>query len=136
MIASLLFPFLRFCCDNDERIPHEGAEYESLCMVVIDMFTNNILVRDSLKKIDDADFMTLARLYIDLQATLLKRQKNALKALFVEQAIKHDLFSSSLLASALTEITLKVKNDDMPMEDLDFFLETALQIAKPSEKLN
>jgi hypothetical protein len=100
------------------------------------MFANNILVKENLKKIEERDFMTLARLYIDLQTTLLKRQKNSFKATFVERTTEHGLFSSALLAGALQDIGLKVKKDEVSMEDLDFFLETLLQIAKPSDKLN
>lgn len=85
LTVSLIFPFLRFCCDQDERIPHEGSSFSALCQLALDMFDRCILTKESLNKIDDRDFIELARIYVDLQASLLRRHKSALKDIFVER---------------------------------------------------
>ena len=88
MMVSLVFPFLRFCCDNEAKL--HGKE---LCSIVMEMFLKNVLVQGNLKKLSEQDFLSLVRLYMDLQATVLKQQKNAFKQMFVEQAAEHELFS-------------------------------------------
>jgi hypothetical protein len=57
-----------------------------------------------------------------------------LKDDFIEKA--QDLINSGQLAAALIEVVSKVKKEELSIEDLDFLIETLIQISKPSEKLN
>jgi hypothetical protein len=66
LTISLIFPFLRFCIDHDERIPHEGPTFTSLTHIALEMFDKCILTKETLTKIEDRDFIELTRLYVDL----------------------------------------------------------------------
>jgi hypothetical protein len=96
------------------------------------MFDKCILTKETLTKIEDRDFIELTRLYVDLQSTLLRKDKNGLKDIFVE---RHELFNSQLLANAVTDLKLKYKKEEATLDEVDFFIETMLQISKASEKL-
>ena len=63
---SLIFPFLRFVCDQDERIPHEGPTFANLCLLLLDMFDKCILTKETLVKIEEKDFIELTRFYVEL----------------------------------------------------------------------
>lgn len=132
-MVSLIFPYLRFCCDHDEIFNREAVRFGRLCAGAMEMM-EAIIQKESVRKIEEGDFLELARLYVELQSTLLKRHKNALKTLFVEKA--SELFTSAQLASAVEDIGTKVKRDELSLEDLDFLIETLLQVARPSDKLN
>ena len=89
----------------------------------MDMFDRCILTKESLTKIDDRDFVELVRIYVDLQASLLKRQKSTLKDIFVE---RQELYNSALLASAVSDLSIKMKKGEAPLDELDFFIETLI----------
>ena len=134
-MTSLVFPFIRFCCDNAEHLPQDTVDSEQLCSLVIDLFANNILLKVNIKKIDDQGFIEIFRLYIEAQSTFLKRVRETMKATFVQKSSDNDLFNSSQLANDLLDISSKVSKQELTFEELDLLLETLLQIAKPSEKL-
>lgn len=75
-------------------------------------------------------------LFIDLQATVLKKHKSQLKEIFVEKTVSLELFSSSAQAEPLQDISQKVIKGQLGTEDLNFMLEALIQVSKHSEKLN
>jgi hypothetical protein len=107
-MTSLVFPFIRFCCDNAEHLPQDTVDSEQLCSLVIDLFANNILLKVNIKKIDDQGFIEIFRLYIEAQSNFLKRVRETMKATFVQKSSDNDLFNSSQLANVLLDISSKV----------------------------
>ena len=89
----------------------------------------------NIKKIDEHDAVEIFRLYIEAQASFLKMSRETMKAIFVMKSAEHDLFSPSLLSSALHDISAKVTKQELTLEELDLLLETMLQISQPSDKL-
>lgn len=63
---------------------------------------------------------------------MLRRDKSALKDIFVT---RNELYSSVLLASAVNDLRLKFKKEEATLDEVDFFIETMLQIAGTSDKL-
>jgi len=63
---SLIFPYIRFICDHEERIPREGSTFANICLLLLDMFDQNILTKETLTKIEEKDFIELSRLYLEL----------------------------------------------------------------------
>jgi hypothetical protein len=64
-MTSLVFPFIRFCCDNSDYLPQDTVDSEQLCSLVIELFGNNILLLVNIKKIDEKGFVEIFRLYIE-----------------------------------------------------------------------
>ena len=91
-MTSLVFPFIRFCCENYEKLSQNLAELVNLSNLVRDMFANNILLKVNIKKIEERDFIELFRLYIESQVSFLKKDKERLKAIFIEKTLEQDLF--------------------------------------------
>jgi hypothetical protein len=56
-MTSLVFPFIRFCCDNSDYLPQDTVDSEQLCSLVIELFGNNILLLVNIKNIDEKGFV-------------------------------------------------------------------------------
>jgi len=64
-MVSLIFPYLRFCCDHDELFSREKAQFARLSTGAMEMM-EAIFNKQSVHKIDEGDFLELARLYVEL----------------------------------------------------------------------
>ena len=136
LMVSLVLPFVQFITDSQEVIQREistSVEFQQsiaqLKDMIVSIFEKNILHDTCLAGQEDKVIQDIFRLYLSLQAGLLKSSNERLKSLFIDQA-NNKKFTGAQLAMVLEVTSQKILQTRVSNEiqALDILLETILQV--------